>query len=108
MLIRALCVALVLCVSPASRWAASQCCQSDSPACEGEQSQCPVLPDGQCALASADHALTAIGTAPAPRPALTPVPAPSIAAAKTVARAPAAIHAPATPPAFLLYRSLRI
>ena len=60
MLIRALCLTLVRFGGPASRWAASACCDPGEGCCGGELPSCPVLPDGECSIAAAGQTLATV------------------------------------------------
>ena len=64
MWLRATLAILVLSLTPVSFWAASLCCGEVDACCQGESPECPVTPDGSCALVDAGNGKATLHAGP--------------------------------------------
>lgn len=108
MRLRTLFLALLVCSTLGSTWAAALCCQPSDACCEDERSSCPVLPNGECAVAAAAHApAIACPSVPQSPPALSlPVPVADFLAHAKESRVTETFRPPRLP-RFLILESLR-
>jgi len=105
---RVLCVLVVLLAAPLSATAASRCCDASDTCCDDDAPSCPILPGGECALASAGHAQATLHASPHVAPPMALVAAaPLVIASGEAPRTPSSTSTHSGPPRFLLLRSLR-